>query len=111
MVSSEDSISPRLLRLAPQDNVACATATLVAGQIVSMDDATITVVTAIPIGHKVAVRAIAAGEKILKFGCPIGSATRDIKLGEHVHTHNLKSDYIPTFTFEKERRFVKESQT
>ena len=106
MVSSE----PRLLRLAPQDNIACATATLATGQVVAMDDAMISVINAIPIGHKVAVRPISAGEKIFKFGCPIGSATRDIRVGEHVHTHNLKSDYIPTFTFEKGRRFVKEHQ-
>ena len=47
-------------------------------------------------GHKAAVAAIAAGEKIVKYGCPIGSALRAIRVGEHVHTHNIKSDYLPT---------------
>ena len=40
-------------------------------------------------GHKVALRAIAAGEAVLKFGFPIGRATRDIAPGDHVHSHNV----------------------
>jgi len=56
-------------------------------------------------GHKVACRAIAAGAKILKYGVPIGSATRDIAPGEHVHLHNMKSDYLPTYTLEDGRLF------
>ena len=53
--------------------------------------------TRLPLGHKVATRAIAAGEKVVKYGAPIGSAMRAIAQGEHVHTHNLRSDYLPTF--------------
>lgn len=71
----------RFLRLHPDDNVLTV---IVAGGTV-------------PLGHKVAARDIAAGEKIVKYGAPIGSATRDIASGEHVHTHNVQSDYIPTF--------------
>lgn len=52
----------------------------------------------IGIGHKIAARFIAAGEKIIKYGVPIGSATKDIERGMHVHLHNMKSDYIPTYT-------------
>lgn len=43
----------------------------------------------IPRGHKIALRAIAAGEPIIKYGSPIGAATRAITAGEHVHSHNL----------------------
>jgi altronate hydrolase len=43
----------------------------------------------VPKGHKVALRDIAAGEAVHKFGFPIGRATADIATGEHVHTHNL----------------------
>ena len=43
----------------------------------------------IPEGHKVALRDIARGEVVRKYGHPIGSADRDIAAGEHVHTHNL----------------------
>ena len=42
-------------------------------------------------GHKAALRAIAAGEKVIKYGFPIGYATRDIAPGERVHTENMKT--------------------
>lgn len=54
----------------------------------------------IEIGHKVAACAIEAGEKIIKYGVPIGSATEKIEIGAHVHLHNMKSDYLPTYTIE-----------
>ena len=63
-------------------------------------DMALRLIDPIAVGHKVAVRDIAAGEKVLKFGCPIGSATRPILAGQHVHVHNLRSDYLPTFTLE-----------
>ncbi len=43
-------------------------------------------------GHKYAARDIQAGENIIKYGQPIGHATADIKKGEHVHTHNVKTN-------------------
>ncbi len=43
-------------------------------------------------GHKVALRDIKKGENIIKYGFPIGHATEDIKKGEHVHTHNVKTN-------------------
>ncbi len=42
----------------------------------------------VPFGHKVALRPIAAGEPVVKYGIAIGRATRDIAAGEHVHVHN-----------------------
>lgn len=43
-------------------------------------------------GHKYARRDIKCGENIIKYGFPIGHATCDIKRGEHVHTHNMKTN-------------------
>lgn len=43
-------------------------------------------------GHKTALCDIKKGENIIKYGYPIGHATEDIKKGEHVHTHNLKTN-------------------
>jgi hypothetical protein len=77
--------------------VAVATAELPVGEAACLDDGQITVLDLIPLGHKVAVAPIAAGEKVYKYGCPIGTATRPIRVGQHVHVHNLKSDYFPTF--------------
>jgi hypothetical protein len=45
----------------------------------------------------VAARAIADGERIVRGGMPIGSTTSTIPAGRWVHTHNLRSDYLPTF--------------
>lgn len=87
---------PRLLRITPGDNVAVAIAALEAGQTVSIGGNQVVLNHAIPLGHKVALAPIPAGAKVLKYGAPIGSATRAIRVGEHVHTHNLKSDYLPS---------------
>lgn len=43
-------------------------------------------------GHKYAAREISKGENVIKYGNPIGHATEDIKKGEHVHTHNMKTN-------------------
>jgi hypothetical protein len=108
MTSSQHSTA-KLLQLAAQDNVAVSTAALQAGTIAAVSGAGgISLRDAVAVGHKVAIRDIAAGEKIIKFGCPIGSATRAISIGEHVHTHNLKSDYLPTFTLDGDRKFLKD---
>jgi altronate hydrolase len=57
-------------------------------------------------GHKYALRAIRSGEPVIKYGMPIGHATRDIAAGEHVHTQNVATNlrgetafvYEPCFT-------------
>ena len=46
----------------------------------------------VPLGHKVALRDIPAGEPVVKYGVVIGRATRDITKGDHVHVHNLKGE-------------------
>ena len=43
-------------------------------------------------GHKYAARDILCGENIIKYGNPIGHATADIQKGEHVHSHNMKTN-------------------
>ena len=57
------------------------------------DDSTlqVTAIKEIPLGHKVAIAAIKKGESVIKYGMPIGNATADITVGDHVHTHNLKT--------------------
>lgn len=51
---------------------------------------TLDVVDTVPLGHKVALREIARGEPVVKYGVVIGLATDDIRTGQHVHVHNLK---------------------
>jgi len=45
----------------------------------------------VPIGHKVALKDIAAGDTAIKYGEDIGKFVADVKKGAHVHTHNLKT--------------------
>ena len=85
------------LRLSPQDNVLVVVKAITQGQELEIEGVKITSYKTIPFGHKIAARALQAGEKIIKFGMPIGSSIHAIAAGEHVHTHNLQSDYIPSF--------------
>ena len=82
-------LSP-FMKLAHDDDVGVAIRKVAAGTEVG----DLTVREEIPLGHKVALHRIAEGAKVLKFGVPIGRATRDIAKGELVHTHNLTSDYL-----------------
>ncbi len=43
-------------------------------------------------GHKIALRDIRRGEQVLKYGLSIGTASQDIRAGEHVHVHNVESN-------------------
>lgn len=51
----------------------------------------ITATEDIPLGHKIAIRAMAEGKEVVKYGRAIGKATQDIAKGGHVHTQNVKS--------------------
>jgi altronate dehydratase len=86
--------APRALLLHPDDNVLVCVQTLCQGEKVQVDDKDIELRDDIAVGHKLARRDIAAGEKVLRYGAPIGSATQAIPRGAHVHVHNLKSDHI-----------------
>ena len=48
---------------------------------------------AITAAHKIGIARIVAGELVIKYGWPIGRATRLIEIGEWVHLHNLASNY------------------
>jgi (2R)-sulfolactate sulfo-lyase subunit alpha len=57
------------------------------------EDRTITVkaVQEIPIGHKVALKDMAVGDTVYKYGVDIGKVVAPIKTGEHAHVHNIKT--------------------
>jgi altronate hydrolase len=72
--------------LNPRDSVAILTERAKAGE--QPLGHGVTLEAAVSPGHKVALKGVAKGESILKFGQIIGYATRDIAAGEHIHTHN-----------------------
>jgi hypothetical protein len=90
---ARDPDAPAVMRLSPPDNVAVALRTLKAGESVMLDGEVLTLPRGIAVGHKLAAGAIAQGAIVVKYGCPIGTATRDIAPGEPVHTHNMRSNY------------------
>jgi hypothetical protein len=79
------------LVISDRDNVATALESLEPGRVLELNGLSITIVEAIGSGHKVALRPIASGEPVIKYGSPIGLASADIAPGSHVHTHNLSS--------------------
>lgn len=84
-------MSTELIQLHPRDNVAVARVALAAGSEVQQADGTpLPVRAAVAAGHKVALRDIAAGEVVLKYGQSIGVASQPIAAGEHVHVHNVE---------------------
>ena len=95
-----------LLLISAKDNVAVALKPLAAGSTEMLSGQPLVVRQTVKLGDKVAARDLAAGEIILKYGVPIGSATRAIPAGEHVHLHNMRSDYLPTYTLEDGHLFV-----
>jgi len=88
-------MDPRLVLLAPDDNCIVAARTLLADTRVEIDGAEILVARRVDTGHKLARWTIAAGDTVFKYGAAIGHATAPIAIGEHIHSHNLASDYLP----------------
>ena len=83
----------RFLKINAADNVAVALADdLHKGETVEVDGVGVTLRDDIARGHKFALRDIAAGENVVKYGYPIGHATEDIPQGGWIHSHNLKTN-------------------
>lgn len=83
------------VELHPDDNIVVTKRGLAAGTLIVVRGQQMAIAQDIPMGHKIALRRIHSGEKVVKFGAAIGSAAATIEAGEHVHLHNLRSDYIP----------------
>ena len=96
-------MTEKLIKLSPGDNIFVAAGGIGAGETLTIGAQSVAVEKAIPLGFKIAARDIVPGEKILKYGAPIGSATQPIRAGEIVHTHNMQSDYLPTYEREQGR--------
>jgi altronate hydrolase len=85
-----------VMRLSPPDNVAVALRPLRAGETVTLDGVPLRVSRNIPVGQKLAACAIAKGELIVKYSCPIGIATAEIKPGDYLHAGNVETRYSST---------------
>lgn len=93
----------QLLQVDPRDNVATALQDLPAGSVAGIAPAgTINLSEPIARGHKVALRAIAAGAEVIKYGFACARATEAIAPGQHVHSHNAATALQPAAEFHYE---------
>lgn len=81
-----------MIRLHPTDNVAIALAPLTAGSTITVDALNVTLLQDVDKGHKVALQQIDTGADVIKYGAPIGHATSPIRIGEWVHTEQIKTN-------------------
>ncbi|MCX6450080.1 MAG: UxaA family hydrolase [Actinobacteria bacterium] len=86
----------KVLVLNPADNIAICLEDMPAGVVIDQDNLKLTIMQKIPRGHKVASKAVTKGDGIIKYGERMGHATKDISIGEHVHTHNVLGDRLST---------------
>jgi len=80
------------IKLHDNDNVIIALKDLDVGFAIAIDGKEIILHENIKQGHKIAIVNIESGQDIIKYGFPIGHATASIKVGFHVHTHNIKTN-------------------
>ncbi|MBE6910759.1 MAG: altronate dehydratase [Ruminococcaceae bacterium] len=81
----------KLIQIHPDDNVAVALADIRTGESLPVGGETVTAAEDIARGHKLALRAIAKGAPVVKYGNPIGIATAEIAAGTWVHVHNVRT--------------------
>jgi altronate dehydratase len=89
------ALPANIVVLAEGDNVGVAVREVAAAETArSAGGHTVSAREPIPLGHKIALRPIREGDKIVRFGVPVGIATGDIAGGALVHVHNVKSQYL-----------------
>jgi hypothetical protein len=82
-----------------KDNCATSLEGIPQGTQIKILEETIVITQEIKMGHKFALNDINKGDKIIKYGEIIGIATIDIKKGEWIHTHNIKSANLGAKTY------------
>lgn len=78
----------------PDDNCGTALKDILPQTELYIKDRVIVIIQFTPLGHKIALIDIEKGDFVKKYGQIIGKATRIIKAGEWIHTHNLTSYYL-----------------
>lgn len=87
------------LKINPADSVVVCLRAMKAGEIVSDGDKEVKLLQDTPAGHKVLLIDKKEGEDIIKYGYPIGHATKDLKAGEWVNENNLKTNLAGTLEY------------
>lgn len=90
------------IRIHEADNVAVALRPILKGETVTVGGHEVTTLEEVPQGHKFAIKPIAAGGEVVKYGFRIGNAREDIPAGGWVHVHNVKTALGDLLTYEYE---------
>ncbi len=101
-----------VIKINQEDNVAVALRPIAQGEELAIGDVSVVAAQEIPQGHKIALKPIKAGEKVVKYGFSIGFAKEDIGTGQWVHVHNLKTGLgdLLTYQYEPAHAAVKEEE-
>lgn len=91
-----------VIKINQEDNVAVALRPIAKGETLDIAGTPVTTLEEIPQGHKVAIKPIAHGGNVIKYGFRIGIAKEDIKVGQWVHVHNIKTALGDLLTYEYE---------
>ncbi|MCY7784793.1 MULTISPECIES: altronate dehydratase family protein [unclassified Bacillus (in: firmicutes)] len=94
------------IKIHKQDNVLLALRDIQKGERLNADGVSIEVRDNIKRGHKIALQPIKENDSIIKYGFPIGRATQDISIGEHIHVHNTKTNLSDIQTYSYTPRFA-----
>jgi (2R)-sulfolactate sulfo-lyase subunit alpha len=98
-----------LILLHPDDNILVCVKQINAQEEITIEGEAIVSPIAIGVGHKVARVSLLTGQKVFRYGAPIGSMVETVAKGHHVHMHNMKSDYIPSHTRSRQNQDRSES--
>ncbi len=85
------TVAARAVKIHPADDVAVAVQALTAGDELMVEGERVVLADDVAAGHKVALRPLARGQTVIKYGFPIGAATAAIAPGAWIHSHNLKT--------------------
>jgi len=89
-----------VLKINPADNVVVAIQPQSAGAVITVDGKKITVLEDVPAGHKIAIRDLAEGENVIKYGFPIGHAKEAKAAGSWMNEHNIKTNLAGLLSYE-----------
>ena len=99
------------IKIHNDDNVAVALDTIAQNETITVGDVTVVTRMEIPAGHKFALKELPTGTPVIKYGYRIGFTTADVKPGEWIHTHNLKTGLGDLLDYSYEPKLPEEKTT
>lgn len=96
-----------VIKIHPTDNVVVALREIADGETIEVEQQKITVHGDIPRGHKIALVDLPQSAQVIKYGLPIGHTKSPVKVGQHIHAHNIKTNLSDLNEYEYHPDFVK----